>query len=568
MGVRTTLILTLVSFYFPFRSLAFECGAESSQKSVEAILQAQRAIVGKALYEVTSPSERKALALQRTLLRENVAIGIRVVNCARDGYKGLENSVKDLNEAFEPARMSFVLDGQDECLEEEMQRVDDACRGPPLTNDACSNTITSISERVKYSAGVLLVIINPPDSDFAAGMAQIGLTTEYPWAFVRLLYLVDNGFRHSEVIIHEFGHYFGLLHTDENGCSNPGDYIADTPHHKPISRDSLGDCEMDTCPSPGRDPIDNFMGGSDILRQKCGLRARFTEDQYLVMQAVLMHYKPQWTKLPQPSATDISITKEVSEGDNVIEGNLKDGTLAYLPLDAEYICPSGSVWSGTSPKPQKLSFALSFPENMDLVELKECKASLEGNKVSVTLFSCSNGQCGCQVAQCSGESKLSPPKNRSPNTSFFVVFTNDDYNIADINVSITSTVSKKVQSTSKYLVRVENACPDKPLTGVIGFHTAVRIDDPTFCDANDDGERFLEIGEFCLRWFRKVPYKVATAGAYLEAASSSSGSVTAWIENDKGELEGFDTKKCSKQKKTGLCTLSCSCQTEGSWSCS
>jgi hypothetical protein len=288
MGVRTILILTLVSLYFSFGSLAFDCGAVSSQKTIEAILQAQRAILGKALYEVTSSSERQALTLQRTLLRENVAIGIRVVNCARDGYKGLENSVRDLNDAFAPARMSFVLDGQDECLEEEMQRVDEACRGPPVTNDACNNILTSISERVKYSAGVLLVIIDPPDSNFAAGQAQVGLTPKYPWAYVRLRYLVDNGFHHSEVIIHEIGHYFGLLHTDENGCSNPGDYIADTPHNKPMLTDSLGDCEMDTCPGPGRDPIDNFMGGSDLLRRKCGLRARFTEDQYLVMQA------PRW----------------------------------------------------------------------------------------------------------------------------------------------------------------------------------------------------------------------------------------------------------------------------------
>jgi hypothetical protein len=453
-------------------------------------------------------------------------------------------------------------------LEEEMQRMDEACRGPPVTNDACNNILTSISERVKYSAGVLLVIIDPPDSNFAAGQAQVGLTPKYPWAYVRLRYLVDNGFHHSEVIIHEIGHYFGLLHTDENGCSNPGDYIADTPHNKPMLTDSLGDCEMDTCPGPGRDPIDNFMGGSDLLRRKCGLRARFTEDQYLVMQAVLMHYRPQWTNLPQTSENDISIIKEVSEGDDNIEGNLKDGTLAYLPLGIVHFCPSGSIWSGTSHTPQKLSFALTFPENMDLVELKECKISQEGVKVSVTLFSCSNGQCGCQVAQCLEDSKLSPPKNRSPNTSFFVVFTNDDYIISDINVSIISIVSKKVQSASKYLVRVENACPDKPLTGVIGFDTAVRIDDPTFCDANDDAERLLEMGEFCMRWFKKVPYKVATAGAYLEAASSSSGSVTAWIENDKGELEGFDTKTCSKRKKTGLCTLSCSCQAEGSWSCS
>jgi len=574
MGVRTAFILALASCCFSVQTFGFECGSKSSQVAVESTLQAQKAVLGKALYEVTSPAERRALAPRRTILTENVTIGIRLVNCARDEYQGLENSVDELNKAFAPARMSFVFDGQDECLEEEVQRTNAVCRGPPVTNDACSDTIKSISERIKYKLGVLLVIINPPDSDFAAGMAEVGLVSKYPWMFVRQHYLIDNGFRHSEVIIHEFGHYFGLLHTDENGCSNPGDYIADTPHaQQPVLTGSPAACEMDTCSSPGRDPIDNFMGGSDLLREQCGLRARFTDDQYLVMQAVLMHKRPLWAKLSAPSETDISIVKSISEGDNVIEGNIKDGTLAYMPMSAIYNCPSDSVWSGTSFQPQKLSYALSFPEDMDLGELQECRTSKEDNKVSFTLLSCANGQCGCQVAECSGDLRLSPPKIRSPNTSYFVVFTNNDYDDSDIDVSIKIKASKKMQTaiTSKYLVRVENACPNKLLTGVIGFYTTISIDDGSFCDANSEDERILKAGEFCLRWFWNLQYKSSTAGAYLEAAETSSGRVVTWINNDEGDLEMFDTEKCSKRKGKGLpalCTLSCTCQTEGSWSCS
>lgn len=60
---------------------------------------------------------------------------------------------------------------------------------------------------------------------------------------------------------HEVGHYLGLLHTFENGCSYPGDYIADTPdENTPTSGCPFG---KDTCPTPGLDPIHNYMDYSD-----------------------------------------------------------------------------------------------------------------------------------------------------------------------------------------------------------------------------------------------------------------------------------------------------------------
>ena len=85
--------------------------------------------------------------------------------------------------------------------------------------------------------------------------------------------------------VHEVGHWLGLLHPFQGGCSEDGDFVADTPPEQgPDFQCTIG---RDTCDGDGLDDVTNIMGYN---QDAC--MDHLTEGQIARVIAMCSRYRP------------------------------------------------------------------------------------------------------------------------------------------------------------------------------------------------------------------------------------------------------------------------------------
>ncbi|WP_405058437.1 zinc metalloprotease [Kribbella sp. NBC_01505] len=206
-----------------------------------------------------------------------IQVYVHVVHDGATGKVSPTDVVKQLqalnrNFAATSANMfAFTLVGLDYTDNKTWHTVHTSDEGPTLPDEAAMKTALH-----KGGPGDLNLYLNEPqyqDPNDGSLSGLIGIAT-FPWTRaddpvrdgVMIKYTTLPGgasthFNEGKQALHETGHWLGLYHVFQNGCTTQGDYVADTPAEaSPTDGCPTGKL---ACDGSSLAPVHNFMDYSD-----------------------------------------------------------------------------------------------------------------------------------------------------------------------------------------------------------------------------------------------------------------------------------------------------------------
>ncbi|KAH9206411.1 metalloprotease [Leptodontidium sp. 2 PMI_412] len=166
----------------------------------------------------------------------------------------LTNQISVLNEHYAPAGFQFKLISTD-------YTVNTAWAADVNGNDVAmkralrKGTYSSLNIYFQYTVSGYLGYAQFPQ------VAAVG-STDYITDGLNILYTTTPGgslrnYNLGGTVTHEVGHWLGLFHVFQGGCTGSGDMIADTPPQSTLT----DGCPVgqDSCPGGGVDSIHNYM---------------------------------------------------------------------------------------------------------------------------------------------------------------------------------------------------------------------------------------------------------------------------------------------------------------------
>jgi len=214
--------------------------------------------------------------VQKTNVGGNINVYFHIITNSTGGgsvpTKQINDQIDVLNAAYAPGNWKFPLQSIDTTANNLWYVIQ------PGTADekACKNALRkgTAQDLNLYSANIgggLLGWATFP-KDYAKSPLMDGVVMLYS----SLPGGSATNYNQGDTGTHEVGHWMGLFHTFQGGCSalTGGDGVADTPAEKQANYGCPG--VIDSCPSdPGNDPDTNFM---DYVYDSC--MVEFTKGQY------------------------------------------------------------------------------------------------------------------------------------------------------------------------------------------------------------------------------------------------------------------------------------------------